>query len=640
MNAIPITASFRGTSTNLGIFPPPDAGGVPPGAGVANAFTPTHAVLGGLGPYYTDPNCQTHLTDKQLNAMTSELLGVVDHLGFSYNPALSDNLGRALETRFNAIANATDVVHRSGDTMTGQLVTLAPQAPGDAANKGYVDAQDAQNIATTMAAVNVLQGQIDDRVKIAGDSMTGPLFLNPLIPNVPSMAATKEYVDREVARGGTFVDAIADGFTYGRMNNQWFRVLSLNGGTMTGPLVLETDPTSPMQAATKQYVDAHAGGGGGGIEHPTTPNVMFGSYNGAWSAVAIQTDATSDNQYYARRNGAWAVVPSGTGIAHAPSNGNWYASRNGAWEVFTPGGGGIPEAPAGAVYGRNGTSPGSWSTVVATTGGQMTGPLNISGAPGTASLHFNGTTGIADRYFAFNQNTIDYTGASALAQTAGMLSWNGNLQTTNGAIRAPNYWVGVYPDRNFGMFIENAGTAYQVNVLRLSQSMAFVLDFNTASYAFHVNGIPITSVDSGGTITIHGQAWKPGGGPWSDASDARIKTELGDYTHGLAEILKLRPVTYKFKGNDTPRKPKLGGATPYNSSKHRKDALAGTEFVGLTAQECETVMPELVKREEGYIDGERVDDLRSLDSNALIYALVNAVKELTARVAALEGARA
>lgn len=35
------------------------------------------------------------------------------------------------------------------------------------------------------------------------------------------------------------------------------------GGTLTGPLALAADPTTALQAATKQYVDANAGGGGG-----------------------------------------------------------------------------------------------------------------------------------------------------------------------------------------------------------------------------------------------------------------------------------------------------------------------------------------------------------------------------------------
>jgi lysophospholipase L1-like esterase len=39
--------------------------------------------------------------------------------------------------------------------------------------------------------------------------------------------------------------------------------LPLTGGTLTGPLVLAADPTSNLQAATKEYVDTHAGSGTG-----------------------------------------------------------------------------------------------------------------------------------------------------------------------------------------------------------------------------------------------------------------------------------------------------------------------------------------------------------------------------------------
>lgn len=36
--------------------------------------------------------------------------------------------------------------------------------------------------------------------------------------------------------------------------------LPLNGGTMTGNLILNADPSTNLQAATKQYVDTHSGG--------------------------------------------------------------------------------------------------------------------------------------------------------------------------------------------------------------------------------------------------------------------------------------------------------------------------------------------------------------------------------------------
>ena len=49
------------------------------------------------------------------------------------------------------------------------------------------------------------------------------------------------------------------------------------GDTMTGLLTLSGDPTAALGAATKEYVDAHAGGGGAataiGDTPPATPTV-------------------------------------------------------------------------------------------------------------------------------------------------------------------------------------------------------------------------------------------------------------------------------------------------------------------------------------------------------------------------------
>jgi hypothetical protein len=122
-------------------------------------------------------------------------------------------------------------------------------------------------------------------------------------------------------------------------------------------------------------------------------------------------------------------------------------------------------------------------------------------------------------------------------------------------------------------------------------------------------------------ISLTGDGYKPGGGPWTDSSDARIKTVVGDYSRGLPAIKQLLPVRYSFKGND---------------AKHAAD---GKEHIGLVAQTVETVMPEMVTTTTGSIDGKPVTDLRMLDSNALVFALVNCVQELSQRIEALEAQR-
>jgi hypothetical protein len=150
------------------------------------------------------------------------------------------------------------------------------------------------------------------------------------------------------------------------------------------------------------------------------------------------------------------------------------------------------------------------------------------------------------------------------------------------------------------------------------------------------NGTP-----TGGTLTISAssltslstQAYKPGGGAWADSSDARVKNVIGAYTHGLAELQQIEPVRFTFKGNVQRTDPALD--TTAKADHH--NAL-GEEFVGVIAQDIEGPMPETVKKISAFIDGVAVDDVRLLDPSALTYALINAVKELAARIEALEGA--
>jgi Chaperone of endosialidase len=161
------------------------------------------------------------------------------------------------------------------------------------------------------------------------------------------------------------------------------------------------------------------------------------------------------------------------------------------------------------------------------------------------------------------------------------------------------------------------------------------------------------TLDSGGDFNYlggSGVANKIGGGTWSATSDARIKNVQNEYKQGLDEVLKLRPVVFTYKGNDTPTadvNTKIGASpddpttmevktAPYPASSHYGVAISNQPFVGLIAQEVEAIFPDMVNKRDGFIDGQKVDDLRSLDTNELIYALINAVKTLAGQVAALE----
>ena len=70
------------------------------------------------------------------------------------------------------------------------------------------------------------------------------------------------------------------------------------GDTMTGPLVLSGDPTQPMEAATKQYVDQH-GGGASGDFLPLSGGTLTGNLTIKKTAPMIALNPTADDEVHA-----------------------------------------------------------------------------------------------------------------------------------------------------------------------------------------------------------------------------------------------------------------------------------------------------------------------------------------------------
>jgi hypothetical protein len=103
-------------------------------------------------------------------------------------------------------------------------------------------------------------------------------------------------------------------------------------------------------------------------------------------------------------------------------------------------------------------------------------------------------------------------------------------------------------------------------------------------------------------------------------SDARLKDLIGEYRGGLAELLKLNPKRFKWNARGDPRD------------------VDGKERVGVVAQDVEATgdFPFVLDKRKGIIDGIEVDDYMGLDPMQLIWPMINALKEIDRRLAALE----
>jgi hypothetical protein len=252
--------------------------------------------------------------------------------------------------------------------------------------------------------------------------------------------------------------------------------------------------------------------------------------------------------------------------------------------------------------------------------------------------------------------TLDYSGNLNLS---GNISATGNINSSNSISATYNVTSG---GGLFGATIYPASAALGNNYwLGRSGSSPFLnwasnnYDYWDGSYRrFVVNGNAFR-MDGSGNFYIGGIGYDNGYIYWSNASDERIKTVKGEYTAGLDEVSKLRPVRYTYKGNDTDEaelgarrapspddKPDTdlrtphSGPAPYPNSPRYQVATEQKEFVGFVAQEIETIMPELVTKRAGFIDGVAVADIRDTNMTPLLFAMVNAIKELKAEIETLK----
>jgi hypothetical protein len=170
----------------------------------------------------------------------------------------------------------------------------------------------------------------------------------------------------------------------------------------------------------------------------------------------------------------------------------------------------------------------------------------------------------------------------------------------------------------YGGFIRGRSEAFQGGQLDLG-----TLEANVGTVRMSINHLGNIGVGTAGPSyqleLSTDSAAKPSTNTWTIASDARIKTETGEYTKGLDAVLSLRPVTYRYNG-------KAGMVDD------------GEDKISIIAQEAINAFPECVgsymtKLNE---DDEEETEVLNWNGHALTFALVNSIKELAARLEALE----
>lgn len=120
---------------------------------------------------------------------------------------------------------------------------------------------------------------------------------------------------------------------------------------------------------------------------------------------------------------------------------------------------------------------------------------------------------------------------------------------------------------------------------------------------------PGYKLDVVGDLRISGIARKPGGGPWTDSSDLRLKKNVESLTGALSKLLQLRGVRFEWREPE-----KMGN-------------LTGTQM-GLVAQEVTAVFPEWISTSP---DGYQEITIRGFEA-----LTVEALRELKAEIESLK----
>jgi len=113
------------------------------------------------------------------------------------------------------------------------------------------------------------------------------------------------------------------------------------------------------------------------------------------------------------------------------------------------------------------------------------------------------------------------------------------------------------------------------------------------------------------TLAVNGAAIKEGDADWDVTSDRRVKSDIRTIEGGLEQILKLRPVTFRFSDEWMERHPGMRDKTYYN----------------YIAQEFAEVFPESVQRGPETLEGDPEKLLRMNSQPAQVVA-IRAIQEL------------
>jgi hypothetical protein len=260
---------------------------------------------------------------------------------------------------------------------------------------------------------------------------------------------------------------------------------------------------------------------------------------------------------------------------------------------------------------------------------------NVNSVNGNNSLAF-GYSCFVDQYAdnsltgGFDSNNFGFYGSVAIG--AGATASAGNNQYAFGTgVTTPTFSGNAYgPDQfvvgKFNEYTNSSFLPHRFAVGNGSSDASRDTPFCVIGSGTYTNGqVSINDADGFAYTSIpysvfhvNGRATSSYSSTFTTTSDERVKKNIVDYSKGLAEIIQVQPKSYAFNG--------------------KGNTIEDVESIGVLAQEIKEVFPETVGTVNKKLnpEDEQETELYTVDISPVTYALINAVKELNAKIETLE----
>lgn len=215
----------------------------------------------------------------------------------------------------------------------------------------------------------------------------------------------------------------------------------------------------------------------------------------------------------------------------------------------------------------NATAIGNGATVSASNTIQLgNNSVLMTNTAGQISVGGAGVNGNQGYFWGGGLAGLNYTGISCNAYPTAAATWS---NTAAALYSATCQFV------NDAFYIIQSTTA---GATPLGGYTAFqIANYSSGNHIAMNNASPTTAAIIVGTTTSDGNgATLSATGNWTNTSDSTKKRDIQNISYGLSEVMKLRPVSYEWKGTDI-------------------------HDIGFIAQEVKHILPEVVYGEEGHM---------------------------------------